>query len=65
MKVIRRCLKTGSINAREIAVTRQQLAAWNMGADLAKLAPDLTEEEVKFIDTGEYPEKWMQEFSEN
>lgn len=65
MKVIRRCLKSGEINTREIDVTREQLTAWHMGADLVKLAPHLSAEEVQFIDTGYFSEKWRLQISEN
>ena len=65
MKVIRRCLKTGAINFREINISREQLSQWHIGVDLLKISPELTREEVAFITTGEYAESWKQQDEQN
>ena len=62
MKITRRCPFTGEHHTWDIAVTEQQLLAWQNGKLIQDAMPDLTADEREFIMSGIVPEQWNRIF---
>lgn len=58
MKISRRSPISGKVNEREIDVTQEQLNAWQAGAFIQIVMPNVPAAEREFIMTGTTPEEW-------
>lgn len=64
MIIIRTSPFSRAENAKEIAVTQEQLDAWEGGELIQHAMPDLTAAEREFIKTGITEEEWAATFGE-
>jgi len=65
MQIIRKSPISGKVNTLEIAVTPEQIYAWQNGNGLIQeIMPDLTDDEREFIMTGITAEEWDAAFSD-
>lgn len=62
MQITRRNPFTGDHHTQDIAVTAEQLHAWQNGALIQDAMPNLTADEREFILTGMLPEQWNEVF---
>ena len=51
---------TGIINSMDIAVSEEQLQAWESGELIQEVMPDLTADEREFIMTGTTANDWKE-----
>jgi hypothetical protein len=58
VKIERRDPLTGKLNVMDLPVTEAQLAAWQQGALIQRVMPDLTVDQREFLMTGLMPESW-------
>ncbi len=63
MQITRRNPFTGEHHTMHIAVTEQQLHAWQGGMLIQDAMPNLTADEREFILSGILPEQWNELFS--
>lgn len=64
MIIAKRSMLTGIINSMDIAVSEEQLQAWESGELIQEVMPDLTADEREFIMTGATANDWK-EFVDN
>lgn len=62
MLIVKKCPFTGKTNQMEIAVTDEQMEAWEGGELIQNAMPNLTPDEREFIMTGITPEEWEATF---
>jgi len=58
MLIKKRSQFTGIVHEREIAVTQEQLDAWQRGALIQRAMPNLSDDDREFLMTGCTPEEW-------
>ena len=58
MIIAKRSMLTGIINSMDIAVSEEQLQAWESGELIQDVMPDLTADEREFIMTGATANDW-------
>ena len=58
MIIAKRSMLTGIINSMDIAVSEEQLQAWESGELIQEVMPDLTTDEREFIMTGTTANDW-------
>jgi hypothetical protein len=58
MKITRTSVLTGIQRTLDLPCTRDQLALWREGEELRFAAPDLTNEDLTFVQTGVVPPDW-------
>ncbi len=62
MLIERTCPFTGEVNRKEIAVTEEQMQAWESGVLIQYAMPNLSADDREFIMTGITPEEWDKTF---
>ena len=60
MIIAKRSMLTGIINSMDIAVSEEQLQAWESGELIQEVMPDLTTDEREFIMTGATANDWKE-----
>lgn len=65
MIVQRRSPLTGKVNSREIAITQEQLLAWQSGALIQNVMPNVSADDREFIMSGYTPEDWKKMYPED
>jgi hypothetical protein len=65
MQIHRKSPITGKQHTQEIDVTRMQLQAWQEGALIQTVMPDLTPSEREFIMTGMTDDDWSDTFNDS
>tara|TARA_R110002126_G_scaffold90924_1_gene216595 strand:- start:189 stop:401 length:213 start_codon:yes stop_codon:yes gene_type:complete len=60
MIIAKRSMLTGIINSMDIAVSEEQLQAWESGELIQEVMPDLTADEREFIMTGTTANDWKE-----
>ena len=65
MQITMRSMISGKHSTRDIAITQEQLDAWNVRCVLVQDAfPHLSLDDREFLMTGITPEEWDEHFSE-
>jgi hypothetical protein len=53
---------TGRQHCRDVPITEEQLANWQLGALIQNAAPNLSAEDREFVISGITPEEWKEAF---
>lgn len=64
LEVIRTSLFTRKRNTMRLPMTREEFAAWQGGALIQDVWPDMTADQREFLISGATPEEWEAEFPE-
>ena len=65
MKITRKSPFSGRVHTMEIDVTQEQLEAWERGALIQNVMPDVNPAHREFIMTGITPEEWDATFGDD
>ena len=64
MKISKRSPRTGTVNTMDLNVTQAQIDAWQNGALIQHVMPQLTRDEREFLISGYTPEDWKETFGD-
>jgi hypothetical protein len=65
MQITRTSIFSGVTRTLELAITENQLQAWQAGQNIEQAMPTLTPADREFVMTGVTGEEWQTEFSED
>lgn len=65
MLVQRRSILTGAVRARELDITEEQLNAWQNGALIQDVMPNLSVSDREFLINGVTDEEWAATFGDD